>query len=253
MFCMNPLGGELWSVATGAQEETGAGAWVLVPLVMVRRRCAAELRRGGASCTAPLIGGEGASHEWWSSRFGWDLWAGERRATLCRSGEGSRRWACGTQIFCQRGRAKAPKHIGPYWLPRALGRAVECRDWGLGAGPPGDGEETLLRGAEERRRQLRGPLVRGIGCIARAVEQQVRLGPVGRGAACCAPPERWRRSPARADRAIGAGPAEPGLFTSEEEQRPPNISAPTSSLGHRGERNWTSGKGPLRIQLYREA
>ncbi|KAJ1088907.1 hypothetical protein NDU88_002061 [Pleurodeles waltl] len=58
---MNPLGGELWSIATGAQEETGAGALVLVSPVTVRRRCAAELRRGYASCAAPLIGGEGAS------------------------------------------------------------------------------------------------------------------------------------------------------------------------------------------------
>ncbi|KAJ1108340.1 hypothetical protein NDU88_005716 [Pleurodeles waltl] len=52
-FCMNPSGGELRSVATEAQEEKGAGARVLVSLVMVRRRCDAELRRGSAGCAAP--------------------------------------------------------------------------------------------------------------------------------------------------------------------------------------------------------
>ncbi|KAJ1093309.1 hypothetical protein NDU88_006414 [Pleurodeles waltl] len=107
---MNPLGGELWSVATGAQEETGAGARVLVSPVTVRRCCAAELRRGDASCAAPLIGGEGAL-----------LRAEERQVRLGPAGRGSgvlrsaraveaescpgrprnRRWACGTQTFHQ--------------------------------------------------------------------------------------------------------------------------------------------------------
>ncbi|KAJ1106224.1 hypothetical protein NDU88_003627 [Pleurodeles waltl] len=110
MFCMNPLGGELWSVATGALEETGAGTRVLVSQVMVRRHCAAELRRGGASCAAPLIRGEGASLRAEERQV--QLGPADRGSGVLRSaraveaepgpgGPRDRRWACGTRTSHQ--------------------------------------------------------------------------------------------------------------------------------------------------------
>ncbi|KAJ1163026.1 hypothetical protein NDU88_003489 [Pleurodeles waltl] len=65
---------------------------------------------------------------------------------------------------------------------------MERRDWGprrncsrgSSAGLPGDGEETLCRGAKEGQR-CAAPLIGGEGASLRAEERQVRLRPMGRG------------------------------------------------------------------------
>ncbi|KAJ1105525.1 hypothetical protein NDU88_002930 [Pleurodeles waltl] len=94
----------------------------MVSLVTVRRLCATELRRGGAGCAAPLIGGEGASPraEERQVQLGPVDWGSgmlrSARAVFvesCPGGLCERRWACRTRTFLQRRRAEAPKHLGP--------------------------------------------------------------------------------------------------------------------------------------------
>ncbi|KAJ1210317.1 hypothetical protein NDU88_005683 [Pleurodeles waltl] len=88
-------GVELWSARLGPRKKLEPGA--RVPVL----RDAAELRRSGAGCPAPLIGeggrvapGGGAAGSVGPCKLG------ERRAAPCRSGGDDRRWACGTQTFC---------------------------------------------------------------------------------------------------------------------------------------------------------
>ncbi|KAJ1129577.1 hypothetical protein NDU88_007944 [Pleurodeles waltl] len=138
---MNPSGGELQSVTTGAQEEKGAGAQVLVSLVTVRRRCDAELRRGSAGCAAPYIGGEGASPraEERQTQLGPADWgSGVLRSARavelesCPGGPCKRCWACRTRTFLRRRRAETPPYISD------PARSLEHRgkgNWTPGRGP----------------------------------------------------------------------------------------------------------------------